>query len=239
MEKGDAEHLALVRQRHDMHLQQMAQGVRFRQWKQAQETTESLLHSRASALERYRYYQRILGLSADTTDVPDALGIDRRELTEGNFDEAYAALVEQYARAVPEHDYPTLRRAPESASNLIALTLQTGTLHLNLDESLDLNVLGPAALVLRALSATTETPATALAAVPDAYVDLQYWGVGGHAQITGGPSSPTPEGPPQGRSPSWRSSTKTCTCGCRARSRVSITSTTESPSTPRARPSAP
>jgi hypothetical protein len=186
IEKGDAEHLALVRQRHEIQIQQMAQEVRFLQWKQAEEATESLLRSRASALERYRYYQRLLGLSADTTDVPDQLAIDRRELTEDNFDEAYAALVDQYAGAVPEQGYPTLRRAPESAANLIALTLQTGNLHLNVNEFLELNVLGPAALVLRALSATIGTTTTALAELPDAYVDFQYWGVGGHSEMAGG-----------------------------------------------------
>ena len=64
MEKGDAEHLALVRQRHEIQIQQMAQEVRFLQWKSAQETTTSLLTSRATALERLRYYQRLIGTSS-------------------------------------------------------------------------------------------------------------------------------------------------------------------------------
>src|SRR6266849_5186264 len=113
LEKGDAEHLALIRQRHEIQIQQMAQDVRFLQWKQAEEATTSLLTSRATALERFHFYQRLLGRSVDNTDVPDELPIDRRELTEDNFDEAYAALVDQYARAVPEHGYPNLIRAPE------------------------------------------------------------------------------------------------------------------------------
>ncbi len=186
LEKGDAEHLALVRQHHEIQIQQMAQDVRFLQWKQAEEATESLRHSRATALERYHFYQRLLGLSVDNTDVPDELSIDRRELTEDNFDEAYAALVDQYARAVPEHVYPNLIRAPELVSDLIALQLSTGNLYLNRYEFLDLNVLGPAALVLRALSAGIDTTTAALAAVPDSYVDFQYWGIGGHAQLPGG-----------------------------------------------------
>src|SRR6266568_4399630 len=128
LEKGDAEHLALVRQRHEIQIQQMTQEVRFLQWKQAEEATESLRHSRATALERYHFYQRLLGLSVDHTDVPDELPIDRRDLT--------------------------------------ALQLPTGNLYLNQYEFLDLNVLGPAALVLRTLSAATDTTTTALAAVP-------------------------------------------------------------------------
>ena len=72
MEKGDGEHLALVRQRHEIQIQQMAQEVRFLQWKSAQETTKSLLTSRETALERLRYYQRLLGLPADQ-NAPDSI----------------------------------------------------------------------------------------------------------------------------------------------------------------------
>jgi hypothetical protein len=70
--------------------------------------------------------------------------------------------------------------------NLIALAWQTGNLHLNLYEFLDLNVLGPAAQILRALSATTDTTTTALAPVPDAYIYLQWMGIDSHAKIAEG-----------------------------------------------------
>src|SRR2546428_9026640 len=59
LENGDAEHLALVRQRHEIQIQRMAQEVRFLQWKSAQEATTSLLLTRNSALERLHYYQRL------------------------------------------------------------------------------------------------------------------------------------------------------------------------------------
>ena len=65
LEKGDAEHLALVRQRHEIQIQQMMQDVRFVQWKSAQEATRSLLIGRKTALERFNYYQRLLGLPDD------------------------------------------------------------------------------------------------------------------------------------------------------------------------------
>ena len=88
LEKGDGEHLALLRQGHEIQLQKMAQEVRFLQWKSAQEATNSLLTSRATALERLHYYQRLLGLPADperagyTADRfqdPRRQGTDRRE----------------------------------------------------------------------------------------------------------------------------------------------------------------
>jgi len=183
-EKGDAEQLAQVRQRHEIQVQQMTQDARFVQWKQAEEATEGLLRSRVSALDRYNHYRRLLGL--DQSDPPAAITADRRQLTEDNFDDAYTELVGQYAQAVPERDYPALIAAPGAVSDLIALTLQTGNLHLNLNEFLDLNVLGPAGLVLRALSGTVDTSTAALAAVPDVSVDTLPMGVGGHTRIAGG-----------------------------------------------------
>src|SRR5260370_204451 len=89
-EKGDAEHLSLVRQRHEVQIHTMTQDVRFLQWKSAQESTKSLLTSRGTALERLRYYQRLLGLPADA-NAPDTLTLDRRALPESNFGEAYAS----------------------------------------------------------------------------------------------------------------------------------------------------
>ena len=65
LEKGDGEHLALLRQGHEIEIQQMTQEVRFLQWKQAQESTEALLRTRRSTLERYSYYQQMLGLTPD------------------------------------------------------------------------------------------------------------------------------------------------------------------------------
>ena len=74
LEKGDGEHLALIRQRHEIQIQQMAQEVRFLQWKSAEESTKSLLTSRATALERLHYYQRLLGLrrGSERARHPDA-----------------------------------------------------------------------------------------------------------------------------------------------------------------------
>ncbi|HEX7956204.1 MAG TPA: hypothetical protein VF508_04630, partial [Pyrinomonadaceae bacterium] len=97
IEKRDAERLALARQRHEIRIQQLSQEVRFLQWQSARESTKSLLTGRAAALERLRYYARLLGLPADQ-NAPDTLALDRRELTEENFDEAYGALVGQYDR---------------------------------------------------------------------------------------------------------------------------------------------
>ena len=68
LEKGDAEQLALLRQGHEIPLQQMTQNVRYLQWQHAQETTNGLLKTRDVALERYTYYLRLLNLAPDQHD---------------------------------------------------------------------------------------------------------------------------------------------------------------------------
>lgn len=87
LEKGDSEHLARLRQSHEIKIQQMTQEVRFLQWKSAQEATKSLLTTRATALERLHYYQRLLGLT-DDQNAPETLTLSFDELTEENFADA-------------------------------------------------------------------------------------------------------------------------------------------------------
>jgi hypothetical protein len=65
--------------------------TRFLQLKNQEESTNSLLTSRNTVLERLAYYQRLLGLQAD----PSAKGmttadLTREELTEENFDQIWA-----------------------------------------------------------------------------------------------------------------------------------------------------
>ena len=100
LEKGDSEHLATLRQDHEIKLQQLTQDVRFLQWRQAQAATETLLKTRDTALERYKYYLRLLGQQPDS-NAPDMLPLDRRELTEDTFDDAFQALVGQYDSRSP------------------------------------------------------------------------------------------------------------------------------------------
>jgi hypothetical protein len=108
-EKGDAEHLAQLRQSNEIQLQTLTQNVRFLQWRHAQETTNALIASRASAVERYGYYLRLFGLTPDGTTVPATLTPDRRELTEANWDDTYNALVGIYEQAVATQAYNPLQ----------------------------------------------------------------------------------------------------------------------------------
>ena len=79
IEKKEGEHLSLLRQEHEIKIQQMQQDVLFLRWKQAEESTNILLKSRASALERYRYYQRVLNIKPDKEEMnlPDTFTFER------------------------------------------------------------------------------------------------------------------------------------------------------------------
>jgi hypothetical protein len=193
IEKGDGERLALLRQGHEIKIQQMAQEVRFLQWKQAQESTDSLLRSRGSALERYRYYQRLLGLSPDGNATPDTFPLDRPaksddppRLTEENFDQAYATLVGQYDKAVAVHAYPQLKLAGDASPANQSGASGTGRLNLSVNEDAELNTHLPTARDTRLASSVADTVASVVTMIPDLDVDLHFWGLGIHSKVFGG-----------------------------------------------------
>jgi hypothetical protein len=186
IEKGDGEQMALLRQAHEIKIQQMVQDVRFLQWKQAQESTESLLKSRASALERYRFYQRLLGLTPDKDAVPDKFELDRRELTEENFDEAYAALVGTYEKEIATQEYPKLKLAANASPAGSSGAAGQGSLYLNSNEFLDLNVLGPRAVLRRLDASANSVLFGILGLLPSAKAEAAPGGAGASSELSGG-----------------------------------------------------
>jgi hypothetical protein len=185
LEKGDGESLALVRQRHEVQIQQIAQEVRFLQWQSAREMTQSLLTSRAAGLERLRFYQRQLGLTADQ-NAPDTLALDHSELTEENFDEAYAKLVGKYDKALTRQSLPALKMAGDTSPAQQSGASGEGRSHLNVNENMDLNVHMPGALEARVGAVTSDTISAVLSLIPDMGLDLKFWGLGGNAKVFGG-----------------------------------------------------
>ncbi len=105
VEKGEAEHLAALRQTHETAMLQLTRDVRFLQWKEAEAGTEALLRSRATVFERYRHYKRILGADDSDIDALKSVDLIRNELTEETFDTAYGELVAGYAKPLPREQY--------------------------------------------------------------------------------------------------------------------------------------
>ena len=179
-EKGDAESLALVRQKHETQIQQMTLQVKFLQWKQAQENTTSLLTSRATALERLNYYKRLLALP-DDSNAPATLTIDHSEtadsppkLTEDNFDDAYAELVGQYNKQLTLQQYSALRLAGDTSPGIVSGFSGSGKIYLTKNEDSELNTHLPAARDFRSTGSTISAAASAFLPTPDMDVDIHF-----------------------------------------------------------------
>jgi hypothetical protein len=184
LEKGDGETLALTRQRHEGQIQRMTRELRFLQWKAAEEATKSLLTSRATALERLHYYQRLLGLPAEP-NAPDALTLDRRELTEENFDDAYGALVGQYDRALTLQKLPDLKIAGGGSPAQQSGAAGAGQLYLNTNENADLNIHSRAAKDFQEAAWGAKQAAPILGLIPQFPINIHYWGIGGTIEFGG------------------------------------------------------
>jgi hypothetical protein len=186
LEKGDAEQLALLRQEHEIQLQQMVQTSRFLQWKHAQEQTNGLLKTRDSALERYTFYLRLLGLTPDSNTLPATLALNRAPLAEDNFDDTYSTLVGQYNQPVALQAYPKLQLAQGSSPSNQSGASGSGQLYLNTNEDAELNNYLPSARDESLAASVVNTAAATLTFIPDMGVDLHFWGLGGHMIVFGG-----------------------------------------------------
>lgn len=187
LEKQDSEALARLRQNNEVALQQATQGLRFLQWQQAQASTEALLRSRASAVERYSFYLRELGLTPDATAVPPAFTVDHTTvLTEDNFADAYQSLVARYDLTVPIQPYAAYQPVQSNSPSAQSGASGTGNLYLNANEDVDLNTHMPTSRDEHLAASVIDTVAAVLAPIPDVNGDLHYWGLGVHSKVFGG-----------------------------------------------------
>ena len=191
IEKGDSEHIALLRQQGELHSLDLARDVRFLQWKEAESATESLLKSRATVWERYRHYKRILGTSESDISSLKAIDLTRAELTEENFVSLYAELVDKYTKILQREDYrkeTTVGGLMEFAGNNAIANLggQLGaTLPLNKNESAELNIYLPTAETLRTAAFMANIATPILSVIPQFAIHATPVGVGGRVDFGG------------------------------------------------------
>ncbi|HXR60939.1 MAG TPA: hypothetical protein VN732_06420, partial [Solirubrobacterales bacterium] len=186
IEKEEAEKLALLRQSHEVKVQELAKGVRFLQWKNAEAATEALMRARTSAWERYRYNLRLQGIELDGSAAPEWLALDRRELTEENFDEAMKDLVLQFDREIKPQQFSALPLAGTSSPASEAAAEGPGGLHLTRHEEVELNDFLPAARDMREAASVADTAAGVLTFFPDFNLNIHFWGIGGSSKVAGG-----------------------------------------------------
>ena len=150
IEKGESEHLALLRHQNEIALLERVQETKFLQWKEAEAATEALLKSREVAGEKFRHYKLILGNKDQDIEKVRAIELARKELTEETFDDVYRELVDQYAVGIPREAYrqeSSVGGIMEFAGNVVTSIAggQLGkTLPLNKNENAELNVFLPA-----------------------------------------------------------------------------------------------
>jgi Tc toxin complex TcA C-terminal TcB-binding domain len=186
IEKGESEKLVLLRQTHEIALQTLVQDVRFLQWKHAQEATNALLTSRASALERYKNYLRLLGQTPDGTNAPDDLTLNRSTITEATFDDLYANLVTAYDLPVLIQTLGKLQLAQGSSPSNSSGASGDGQLYLISKEDSELNDHLPDARDSRIASSAFTLVAGSLQPIPSAEAHIAFWGIGVHSNLTSG-----------------------------------------------------
>jgi hypothetical protein len=172
IEKGDAEHLALLRQQHELAMHTLTRETRFLQWKEAESATEALLRSRATVWERYRHYKKILGVADSGIDPLKSVDLVRSELTEQTFDTAYGELVSAYSKDLGREAY----RKETSVGGIMEFAGQTvadvfggklgETLPLNKNENAELNIFLPASDTFGAAAAVLNFAAPILGLIP-------------------------------------------------------------------------
>jgi hypothetical protein len=187
LEKRDGEAFALLRHQHEMAVQELAQDVRYLQWKEAEASTDSLLRSRATAFDRYRHFMLLLGRTEDQINPFAEVQLQRTTITEENFDELHQELVGAFAGSVSvEPDGPY---ALAQENNPLAQSGASGVGRLNLlpNEDQDLNLYMPDARKHLDEALGKDELFGVLGLIPQLGVNFKFWGIGGHLEF-GGPA---------------------------------------------------
>jgi len=172
IEKGENEHLSVLRQEHELAMLNRARDVRFMQWKEAEAATESLIKSRATIWERYRHYKKILGMSDGDVDKLKNVELARTALTEDTFDAVYADWVGRYTQPVAREAYrkeTSVGGVMEFAGNAVVSVFGGtlgDTLPLNKNENAELNIFLPTSDTFGTIASVLGITSALLALVP-------------------------------------------------------------------------
>ena len=85
IEKKDAETLTVLRARQERQMLELAEVVRYEAWQETIKSREALETSLANAYQRFRHYQRLLGVDAATLTKPELDPLDVDSLMSGRF----------------------------------------------------------------------------------------------------------------------------------------------------------
>lgn len=160
MEKEDGEAMALLRAKHERVVMEMVEQVKYGQLQEAIKSKESILQTLALAVQRYTYYERLLGKEKSEIDIPELDELDRSALDKMRFKSSEPE--------VSQHD-----------TNLAKAMLigQLPGVPMNLWEVGEIGLLTVGHL-MQAVSTGLEATAGVLAAIPEFQGRVTPWGLG-------------------------------------------------------------
>lgn len=167
MEKEDGEAMAILRARHERVVMALVENVRYAQLQEAKKAREGLLATLALAVQRYTYYERQLGRSAEEIVIPELAELDRASLDAMRFSMRDPELA---PREVPVDIAPSLNA---SGGKIISSHEQQEIAKLR------------AARESTLWAGRKEKVAAGLAMINDFGIHFAYWGVGGHTEYGG------------------------------------------------------
>lgn len=168
IEKEDNEALSLLRSRHERAALAQAETIRYGQWQESIKNREGLLKTLASAIERYRYFERQLGAEDQDVKIPELDAIDRAALTKLNL-------------RVAEPELSLRDINVDIASDLGG---DAGGYKISSHERKEIDSLAAARLG-QDVAAGIDLAAQAMALLPDFEIKFHYWGIGGGTKFGG------------------------------------------------------
>jgi hypothetical protein len=176
IEKQDNESLALLRAQHENTILGLAEMVKYAQWQDAQKATQALQLSLAGAVQRYTYYQTLLGRSASQiqSSIPQLSPLDLGGLQTLNFSQTDASNEPVMAM---DTITPNIAQDPTLPSDGAVVTL----IQNEVDE---LNHMNDAQNSTQSAQ-SDEGTAASLGFIPDFSINLEPFGVGASTTMGG------------------------------------------------------
>lgn len=167
MEKEDNEALSILRAHHEKLVLSLAESVKYAQFQEAIKAREGLIVSLQNLVQRYKYYERLLGKKENDIKLPELSELDAEGLLKLKFNAKEPVIAERDI----EID--------------ISTTLGSeGGQKINMEEATELLKLKDAR-EQQGQAAEKETIGAGLALVPEIGVDFHFWGMGGRLEFGG------------------------------------------------------
>lgn len=182
MEKEDGEAMALLRAKHERAVMEMVEHVKYRQLKEAIKSKEGLEKSLDLAMLRYNYYERQLSKKPDEINnaIPKLEKLDRDSLEKMEFAMTEKDITPQEIEMDIHHIYDD--------SDLIQIIGGGGTpvgTIVSSHEAKGMEKSEKARDIQEGVK-MINLGAQALSLIPDFEINLEYWGLGGSSDISGG-----------------------------------------------------